>query len=262
VTSGHIVEHTADPCLYLAECLRVLKPGGYLALEFPTRYHHTELHTQLPSAEWLPRPVRNGLLRLLVSRVSPISVKAKAGYTAIVGTNLQQISLGLVKRYLNRSGHAHSFVRVQKVAPGVIRAALRKEGASALQPAPEGLKFRVIDRELAIARLAPDALVPSWATGPGFVSVTRTPAELSIVCDASLVPGDARCERGWATLELEGPFPFELTGILSSFITPLATAKIGIFAISTFDTDVVLVKRAALDAALEALQRAGHVRVG
>jgi hypothetical protein len=123
------------------------------------------------------------------------------------------------------------------------------------------LRFRIHETELAIARLEPDAAIPAWASGGSFASVTRTPRELSIVCDAALVPANVRHERGWAMLELEGPFPFELTGILASFIDPLAEAKIGIFAISTYDTDVVLVKRAALDAALAVLANAGHVRV-
>lgn len=122
------------------------------------------------------------------------------------------------------------------------------------------LRFRVHETELAIARLEPDAVIPPWVSGGSFTSVTRTSRELSVVCDAALVPADVRHERGWAMLELEGPFPFELTGILASVIVPLAEAKIGIFAISTYDTDVVLVKRDALDGALEALARAGHVR--
>jgi len=262
VTSGHIVEHTANPSLYLKECLRVLKPGGVLALEFPTRFHHTELHTGLPSAEWLPRRVRNPLLRLLASRVSPLSKKTKSGYESIVTTKLQQISLGLVRRYLNESGYPHSFLRIEKVSPGVIRTAIRREGAStAAVPPAAKLRFRVSETELAIAKLDPGAAIPSWATGPGFVSVTRTAHELSIVCDASLLPEGVVHERGWAMLELDGPFPFELTGILSSFIVPLAAARIGIFAMSTFDTDFVLVKRESLHAALKALAGAGHVRV-
>lgn len=121
------------------------------------------------------------------------------------------------------------------------------------------LRFRIHPVELAIAQLEPDSAIPAWASSGSFVSVTRTARELSIVCDAALVPANIRHERGWAMLELEGPFPFELTGILASFIVPLAEAKIGIFAMSTFDTDVVLVKRDALDATLEALARAGHV---
>ena len=114
------------------------------------------------------------------------------------------------------------------------------------------LRFRVYESELAIARLDSDAAIPSWVTGDAFTSVTRSARELSVVCDAALVPEDVRHERGWALLELEGPFPFELTGILAAFIVPLAEAQIPIFAISTFDTDVVLVKRVALDRARRA----------
>ena len=54
VISGHIIEHTADPATYLRECFRLLMPGGYLFLEFPTRFHWRELHTGLPSLEWFP----------------------------------------------------------------------------------------------------------------------------------------------------------------------------------------------------------------
>jgi hypothetical protein len=124
------------------------------------------------------------------------------------------------------------------------------------------LRYRVQETELAIARLEPDASIPAWASVGPFASVTRTSRELSIVCDAALVPADVRHERGWVTLDLEGPFPFELTGILASFIVPLAEARVGIFALSTFDTDVVLVKRDSLSRALDALERAGHIRVG
>ena len=108
------------------------------------------------------------------------------------------------------------------------------------------------------AGLEPDAAIPAWASGGSFTSVTRTPRELSIVCDASLVPADVRHERGWAMLELEGPFPFELTGILASFIVPLAEEKIGIFAMSTFDTDVLLVREPDLPRATAVLEAAGH----
>jgi hypothetical protein len=123
------------------------------------------------------------------------------------------------------------------------------------------LRFRVDERELAISRLDPGDAVPLWATAGAFFSVTRSARELSIVCEDALVPPGVRHERGWATLELEGPFPFELTGILASFLAPLAEAKIGIFALSTFDTDLVLVKRDALDAARCALAAAGHEEI-
>ena len=123
------------------------------------------------------------------------------------------------------------------------------------------LRFRVDANELAIARLDPDEPIPSWAVCDSFSSVTRTSRELSVVCDASLVPAGVRHERGWVTPELDGPFPFEMTGVLASFVAPLADAKISIFAMSTFDTDMVLVKRDDLDSACAVLAKAGHQRI-
>ena len=76
--------------------------------------------------------------------------------------------------------------------------------------------------------------------------VTLTPDELSIVCDQANVPAHVRAERDWIAVKLEGPFPFAMTGVLSSFLQPLAEAGISIFAISTFDTDYVLIKRETL----------------
>lgn len=91
--------------------------------------------------------------------------------------------------------------------------------------------------------------------------MTRTREELSIVCPESSLPPGASAERGWIALKLAGPFPFTLTGVLAAFIQPLAEAKIGIFAISTFDTDYVLIKRENVDAAIAALVGAGHEKV-
>ena len=67
-----------------------------------------------------------------------------------------------------------------------------------------------------------------------------------------------RAEPGWRLLELAGPFGFAETGILASILDPLARAGVGILAVSTFDTDFVLVKDEALEAAIAALEEAGH----
>jgi len=72
------------------------------------------------------------------------------------------------------------------------------------------------------------------------------------------VPEGVRVERGWVALKLEGPFPFSMTGVLASFLEPLAEAKIPVFAISTFDTDYVFVKREDLEQAKKTLAAAGH----
>ena len=91
-----------------------------------------------------------------------------------------------------------------------------------------------------------------------FLSVTRTADELSVVCEETRVPDNVKAERNFVALKLEGPFPFSMTGVLASFVEPLAKQKIPIFAIATFDTDYVLVSRENLAAALRALAEAGH----
>jgi hypothetical protein len=111
---------------------------------------------------------------------------------------------------------------------------------------------------LAVCRLEPAAAVPSWATGGAFHVVVRTPAELSVVCSSDDVPDGVRAEKGWRCFRLAGPIAFDETGVLSSVAAPLAAADIGIFAISTFDTDYVLVPGRKLEAALLALESAGH----
>jgi len=85
-----------------------------------------------------------------------------------------------------------------------------------------------------------------------------TDDELSLVCEEAHVPGNVRCQRGWRMFKLQGPFDFALTGILKAVLDPLAAAGIGIFALSTYDTDYVLVQAPRLDEALSALRDAGH----
>ncbi len=119
------------------------------------------------------------------------------------------------------------------------------------------MRLILLPTHLAVCRLPADEPLPPWLPAHGFVSITRTPDELSIVCAADAVPAGIRCEPGWRALMVEGPLDFGLTGILASIATPLARAEISIFAISTFDTDYVLVKAATLDAAIEALTRSG-----
>ena len=92
--------------------------------------------------------------------------------------------------------------------------------------------------------------------------MTQTADELSIVCEETRVPSGIRVERDWVALKLEGPFPFSMTGVLTSFLQPLAEAGVAIFALSTFDTDYVLMKRDKLEAAIKALAAAGHELVG
>jgi uncharacterized protein len=124
--------------------------------------------------------------------------------------------------------------------------------------ARQRLKFRQLAGVYAVVRLAADAPVPDWATKGEFTSVTRTAVELSIVCPASNVPPEARSQEGWICLELLGPFPFSQPGVLLSFIEPLSSRLIPIFAISTYDTDYVLIQEEFVLEAIRVLRAAGH----
>jgi hypothetical protein len=120
------------------------------------------------------------------------------------------------------------------------------------------LKFRQLPALYAIVRLDPNSPIPVWATKGDFTSITRTPDELSIVCPAENIPKEIPSTPRWICLKLEGPFPFSQTGVLLSFIEPLSNNKIPIFAISTYDTDYVLVQQEFADDTFQALSNAGH----
>jgi hypothetical protein len=114
---------------------------------------------------------------------------------------------------------------------------------------------------LTIAKLPPDHPVPTWADGGRFSSTTRTPGELSIVCETHQVPAQVVHSGQWVRFEVEGPLPFSLVGVLSSLAAPLAEVGVSIFAIATHDTDHLLVRRREEPIARDALTDAGHVIV-
>jgi hypothetical protein len=123
---------------------------------------------------------------------------------------------------------------------------------------PHALTLRLLPGTYAISRLEAGAAVPPWADGDGFVSISRTADELSILCVAARVPPGVRSEGGWRALALEGPFPFEAVGVAASVLQPLAAGGIGILLVSTFDTDVLLVKASDLGRATDLLTAAEH----
>jgi uncharacterized protein len=124
------------------------------------------------------------------------------------------------------------------------------------------LKFRWLPGPYAVVRLAPDGPVPDWATKGEFTSVSRSADELSIVCPAENLPEGVNSQHHWICYKLEGPFPFSQTGVLLSFIEPLSNNGIPIFAISTYDTDYVLVQEEFASATQQALDKAGHQLTG
>ena len=123
------------------------------------------------------------------------------------------------------------------------------------------MKLVLLPGLFAVCQLDPKAPLPAWANAgsSALVSVTRTANELSIVCAQEDAPDDVRQERDWRCLMVEGPLDFSLTGVLSALLAPLADAGVSIFALSTFDTDYLLVRAAQLGLAVEALSAAGHL---
>lgn len=116
----------------------------------------------------------------------------------------------------------------------------------------------LFEGRFAVCRLGPGDEVPAWAASGAFTSVTRTRDELSVVCAEGAVPEGTRCEGGWRIFGIEGPLDFGLTGILASVAEPLAEAGVSIFAVSTFDTDYVMVREENVERAVAALAAAGH----
>ncbi|MFX4271047.1 ACT domain-containing protein [Propionibacteriaceae bacterium Y1685] len=123
-------------------------------------------------------------------------------------------------------------------------------------------ELRRHDNELGLAQLAPADSVPSWAysrrdEGPLW-SVTRTPEELSILCDWADVPGTVHSVGPLTVFSVEGPLDHALTGVLAGLLEPLAAHGVSILAHSTYDTDWILVPTAQADEAVRIWTDAGH----
>lgn len=110
----------------------------------------------------------------------------------------------------------------------------------------------------AVVKLERDAEIPWWVESSAFFSVTRTEAELSIVCDETSVPHSEEARKGFRCLAVHGPLGFSEVGILSSVARPLAEAGISIFTVSSFDTDYVFVSDEVVERAVDVLREAGH----
>ena len=109
-----------------------------------------------------------------------------------------------------------------------------------------------------VCRLNSDEVLPEWALQGSFYSITKTSDELSVVCPQDNIPKNIICEKDWRILRIIGPLDFSLIGILSSISTILAKKGISIFAVSTYDTDYILVKNKDINSAIVALVDEGY----
>lgn len=120
------------------------------------------------------------------------------------------------------------------------------------------LKLRVLSSNYGVCRLEPQTEVPSWSMMGDFYTVSRTQDELSVVCQSKFIPPAIKAEIDWRIFKIEGPFAFTQIGILNAVTSVLAENGISLFAISTFDTDYIMVKCGDLKDAITALRQAQH----
>jgi uncharacterized protein len=120
------------------------------------------------------------------------------------------------------------------------------------------LTLELLDEPFAIHRLSPFTKIPNEVFGEAFFNIVKTEEELSIVCRNSLTLNSERCDKIWSCIKVSGPLELNTTGVLAKLSKVLADAQISIFAISTHDTDYILVKADKAVEAVAALKDAGY----
>ena len=104
----------------------------------------------------------------------------------------------------------------------------------------------------------PQGAEPPRIEATGLVSITTTTGGVSVVCPSSVAPPAEDARPGWRLLTVRGPLEFDLTGVMAALAGELAAAGVTLLAVSTYDTDHVLVQAVELDRAVKALREAGH----
>jgi hypothetical protein len=124
------------------------------------------------------------------------------------------------------------------------------------------MRFLLLSGSYSVYRFPPDRVPAIDFSGEDFACLAKTADEVSLVRRSGTVAGAEREEGGWRVLKIAGPIDFGVIGVLAEASSILAAAGVSIFAVSTFDTDYILVKEAGLNAALEALRAGGHEVAG
>jgi hypothetical protein len=118
--------------------------------------------------------------------------------------------------------------------------------------------LRLLDSEFTIHRFRPDELIPSAVLGSSFFWIGKTDEELSVVCESSILLIGGEKDPGWSCIQAIGPIELSATGVLAGIAIALASAQISIFALSTFNTDYILVKTSKRKQAISVLTEAGY----
>ncbi len=120
------------------------------------------------------------------------------------------------------------------------------------------LTMKLHKERYGVCRLDSGSKIPQWASSGELFSITRTSDELSVVCLEQVIPDEIQAEKSWRILEVLGPLDFSLTGILAAISSILAANGISLFALSTYDTDYILVKEKDIDRAIAALRNGNY----
>ena len=121
-----------------------------------------------------------------------------------------------------------------------------------------GIQLRRVHGRYGVARLAPNAPIPSWIDGPGLTALVRAEDELTVVCAVDRIPEHVKLDAPWVCVRSIGPFDFQMTGIVRSLVAPLSEAGISVFVLCTFDGEHLLVAERDADKAFAVLVEAGH----
>jgi len=120
------------------------------------------------------------------------------------------------------------------------------------------LVLSVLSETFTIHKLSPNVSIPEEILKSNYYSVSKRENELSVVCSELIEVQSLQRSKGWKCIKVKGPLDFNLTGILAGISDILFQANISIFAISTFDTDWILVKSQDLSSARTKLRLAGY----
>jgi len=118
------------------------------------------------------------------------------------------------------------------------------------------LTFTLLQGEYAITKLPADAPIPDWIDQTGLVSITRADDELSVVSLSNGTPPDA--DTGWSAMRIDTLAALDEPGVVMSAVTPISSAGLGVFVISTHLRDYLLVRTAEMKRVRAALTDAGH----
>lgn len=123
------------------------------------------------------------------------------------------------------------------------------------------LTFIVLPGMYAICRFDARDDIPDWVFQSRFYNISKSENELSIICEAHLVPEDTKADRDWKLMRLEGTLDLSLTGVTARFSAPLAKHDVNLCVLATYDTDYIMVKNKKLMQAQTVLRQAGFVVV-